>query len=65
MDKLNGDILGKFLKSHDIILLSETCTKDTDNFPMSGFVFDNYPRKFKHQEATRSSGGLDYAYEIL
>ena len=56
--KLRDDILGKFLKTHDIILLTETWTKETDDFFLDGYIFYNYPRKFKHHNAIRKSGGL-------
>ena len=35
--KLHDGVLGKFLKHFDIIVLSETWTRESDNFTMSGY----------------------------
>ena len=56
--KLHDDILVGFLKTHDIILLTETWTSETDSFFLDGYIFHNYPRNFKHHNALRNSGGI-------
>ena len=56
--KLSDDILGNFLSSFDIILLSETWATDDDVFELEGFTFHNYARQMKHCDARRISGGL-------
>ena len=57
-DKLNDALLGFFLKKIDIILLSETWESTHDAFSLDGYVYHNYPRKSKHLNSKRESGGL-------
>ena len=56
--KLNDDILGGFLKQHDIVLLTETWAKNDDNFHLENHVFYNFARNAIHPNAKRSSGGI-------
>ena len=46
-----------FLK-YDIIMLCETWANDDAEFFLNGYEYYNYPRKYKHRCAKRSSGGL-------
>ena len=57
-DKLSDDILGNFFKKLDIILLTETWTSDNAEIELKGFTFYNYPRKYRHPNAKRDSGGI-------
>ena len=57
-DKLSEDIVGKFLKQFDLILLTETWTNEKGAFELEGLTFCNYPMKNKHLNAKRDSGGL-------
>ena len=57
-DKLSDDILGNFFKKLDIILLIETWTSDNAEIELKGFTFYNYPRKYRHPNAKRDSGGI-------
>ena len=52
------DVLGKKLKTYDIILLSETWAEKSDLFEIKGYDFCNYPRNHRHHNARRESGGL-------
>ena len=52
------DVLGKKLKTYDIILLSETWAEKSDLFEIEGYDFYNYPRNHRHHNARRESGGL-------
>ena len=56
--KLFDDILGKFLRTYDIILLCETWTSADDDITLDGFEFYNFPRPSRHCNAKRNSGGL-------
>ena len=57
-DKLNKNVLGSFLEDYDIILLCEIWASEQDDFTLEGFMYYNYPRKYKHHAAKRNSGGL-------
>ena len=56
--KLDDALLGSFLKSYDVILLNETWASDLDDYALDGFVYHNYPRKWKHPKSKRDSGVL-------
>ena len=56
--KLFDDILVKFLRTYDIILLCETWTSADDDITSDGFEFYNFPRPSRHCNAKRNSGGL-------
>ena len=57
-NKLDDYLLGKFLKSYDIILIAETWAEKDDEFYLNGFTYMNYPRGYKNTRAKRCSGGL-------
>ena len=57
-DKLSDDIPGNFFKKLDIILLTETWTSDNAEIELKGFTFYNYPRKYRHPNDKRDSGGI-------
>ena len=52
------EILGTFLQSFDLILLTETWACTDAVFELEGFTFYNYPRHYKHPNARRDSGGI-------
>ena len=54
--KLCDDMLGPFLKLHDVIFITETWACDTDHFRLEGYVYHNFSRKIKHPNAKRNSG---------
>ena len=56
--KLHDDILGRFLKQYDIVLLTETWAKTNDNLGLENYVFYNFKRNALHPNAKRSSGGI-------
>ena len=56
--KYFDDILGKFLRKYDIILLCETWTSADDDITLDGFEFYNFPRPSRHCNAKQNSGGL-------
>ena len=56
--KLCDDMLGPFLKLHDVIFITETWACDTDHFRLEGYVYHNFSRKIKHPNAKRNSGGI-------
>ena len=57
-EDLHDDVMGKELKSHDIVLLVETFCNPDDEFTLEGFLPKNYARKTRHVNARRGSGGL-------
>ena len=56
--KLADDVLGTHFKKFDIILLQETWSAIRDEFSLDGYVFFNFPGKYRHQFSIRNSGGL-------
>ena len=56
--KLCDDMLGPFLKLHDVIFVTETWAWDNDYFNLEGYVYHNFNRKSKHANAKRNSGGI-------
>ena len=50
--------LESFFKQFDLILLTETWTNEKDALELEGFTICNYPRKNKHVNAKRDSGGI-------
>ena len=56
--KLHDDILGGFLKQYDIVLLTETWTKNNDNLCLENYVFYNFAHNALHPNAKRNSGGI-------
>ena len=58
VDKLSDAILGTYLKTLDVILLSETWLNADNHVALTGFKFYNYPRRPKHPNAKKDSGGL-------
>ena len=56
--ELHDNILGKFLKGFDIILLSDTWKSEQDEFTLEGLGFYNFPRYYRHVNARRNFGGL-------
>ena len=56
--KLDDRLLGRFLKEFDIILLQETWLSENDELELEGYTSYSFPRKIKHANAKRDSGGL-------
>ena len=56
--KLYDDMLGPFLKLHDVIFVTETWAWESDYFNLEGYVYHNFNRKSKHANAKRNSGGI-------
>ena len=56
--KISYNTLGVFLKEFDIILLTETWACTDSEIGLEGFSFYNFPRKYKHHNAKRDSGGI-------
>ena len=56
-DKLHDVMLGSLLKNYDIILLTETWGREDEDYVLDGYVYLNYPRKYRHPAAKRNSGG--------
>ena len=56
--KLADDVLGTHFKKFDIILLQETWSAIRDEFSLDGYVFFNFPGKYRHQFSIRNSGCL-------
>ena len=56
--KLSDCVLGGFLKSFHVIMLCETWSDGSDSFELEGFVYYDFPRKYRHKNAKRASGGL-------
>ena len=56
--KLDMQICGSFLSEHDIILLCETWSLNNHTIELSGFVYVDAYRKYRHKNARRSSGGI-------
>ena len=65
MDKLNDDILGKFLKSHDIILLVKHGPKTLIISPWVGLSSTTTLASLSIKRPLEALGGLVYTYEIL
>ena len=57
-DKLHDNMLGSFFKKFDLILLTETWTNKNSDVELQDYTFHNYPRKYKHANAKRDSGGI-------
>ena len=57
-NKLCDDILGAFLKLHDMIFVTETWASDEDSFNLDGYAYHDFSRKVKHTNAKRNSGGI-------
>ena len=57
-DKLHDNMLGSFFKKFDSILLTETWTNENSDVELEGYTFHNCPRKYKHANAKRDSGGI-------
>ena len=55
---LDERIVGSLFLKYDIIMLCETWANDDAEFFLNGYEYYNYPRKYKHRCAKRSSGGL-------
>ena len=56
--KLCDDVAGNLMRNFDIILLCETWAGIEDEFVLDGYRYFNYPRRFRHKNAKRNSGGL-------
>ena len=56
--KLSECVLGGFLKSFHVIMLCETWSDGSESFELEGFDYYDFPRKYRHKNAKRASGGL-------
>ena len=56
--KLSNDVLGKYFRNFDIVLLQETWAKSTSVFNIDGYKYFNFARMLKNEKSKRSSGGL-------
>ena len=58
-DKITHNDTLFFLFSHDIILFTETHNEKSEQYYncIPGFIYKDYPRKFKHRNAPKCSGG--------
>lgn len=57
-EKLNNYILGMFLSTFDIILLTETWSDESEKFALDGYDYYDIARGTRHVNAKRGSGGL-------
>ena len=55
---MSDDVLGTHFKKFDIILLQETWSAAGDEFNLDGYIFFNFPRKYRHKLSIRNSSGL-------
>ena len=58
--KLADDVLGTQFKKFDIIPLQEMWSAAGDDFCLDGYVFFNFPRKYRRQLLIRNSS--DWVY---
>ena len=56
--KLEDGLLGSHFKKHDVILLQETWSNEGEEFHLDGYIFYNFPRKYRCKPSLRNSGGL-------
>ena len=57
-DKLEDQIAGNLLSRYDLILLSETWSRNSENFVLNSFRYHDFQRSSSHPFALRGSGGL-------
>ena len=56
--KLDKRIAGSMLLKYDIILLCETWAAEDADFVLNGYIYHNYPGRYKHRSPKRHSGGI-------
>ena len=56
-DKLSDVLLGPFLKTFDIICLTETWSEPNQSFNIENYEYFSFARQYKHSRAWRPAGG--------